>query len=330
MKVLIISGFLGAGKTTFIKELVKKTKREYVIFENEFGDVNIDGDILKNNNVNTNENEKIKLKNDIKINSENTKNNNDITIWESTSGCVCCNTKADFLSSLVLIDNSLNPDFLIVEPSGVAFLSNIINNIKKINYERIQLLSPITIVDASTYFLYKKKYNDILIDQIKISDIVQLSKTDSISYEEIEQIKNDISEINQKAKIFVESYYNQNLEYWKNLFNNELTIKENLSEDFQLKTLENNMVNLSYIDAIARDVRSVIYLLDCIIFDFFGEIDRAKGTFKAFDHYISFDLVNKKYEIRFQKESEKNNVVFIGKYINKELLKDFLNKMKLQ
>ena len=81
MKILVISGFLGAGKTTFIKEMVRSTGREYVIFENEFGDVNIDGEILKNKSE-TNDEKEIEL-----------------NVWELTSGCACCSTKADFMSS---------------------------------------------------------------------------------------------------------------------------------------------------------------------------------------------------------------------------------------
>ena len=97
LKILVISGFLGAGKTTFIKEMVKSTKREYVIFENEFGDVNIDGEILRNNTEEMKEN--------------NQKNGNvELNVWELTSGCACCSTKADFISSLLVIDNTLNPD----------------------------------------------------------------------------------------------------------------------------------------------------------------------------------------------------------------------------
>ena len=152
MKILVISGFLGAGKTTFIKEMIKATQRQFVIFENEFADVNIDSGILKN------------------------ENNKDIEVWEMSNGCVCCSTQSDFAASLVLIDNALNPDFLIVEPSGVAILSNVIKNIKKSEYERINMLNPLTIVDVSTYFKYKVKYRDIFLDQIKSTKYIQFSK----------------------------------------------------------------------------------------------------------------------------------------------------------
>ena len=77
LKILVISGFLGAGKTTFIKEMVKNTKREYVIFENEFGDVNIDGEILRNNSEEMNRN----MENGIE------REDVELNIWELTSGC---------------------------------------------------------------------------------------------------------------------------------------------------------------------------------------------------------------------------------------------------
>lgn len=91
MKILIVSGFLGAGKTTLIKEMANKTKRDFVVMENEYGDVDIDSNILKDEGMN---------------------------IWELTEGCVCCTMKQDFASSILTIANSLDPEYLIVEPTG--------------------------------------------------------------------------------------------------------------------------------------------------------------------------------------------------------------------
>ena len=177
MKILVISGFLGAGKTTFIKEMIKATERQFVIFENEFADVNIDSGILKNDN------------------------NKDIEVWEMSNGCVCCSTQSDFAASLILIDNALNPDFLIVEPSGVAVLSNVIKNIKRSEYERITMLNPLTIVDVSTYFKYKVKYSDIFLDQIKSTKYIQLSKINLVQGDELEAIIKDIQ------KFFILGYF---------------------------------------------------------------------------------------------------------------------------
>ena len=123
MKILIISGFLGAGKTTFIKEMVKRCKGEFAILENEYSSLDIDSAKLTDN-------------------ADKSK----INIWEMTEGCICCSTKGDFATSVLTIANALDPEYLVVEPSGVGMLGNVIDNIKQIEYERIGLLAPITIV----------------------------------------------------------------------------------------------------------------------------------------------------------------------------------------
>ena len=169
MKVLIISGFLGAGKTTFIKEMIEKTKKQFAIMENEYGEVGIDGKLLED--VNT----------DKKIN-----------IYELTEGCICCSIKADFSNSVLTIANAINPQYLIVEPTGVGKLSAIIDNIKKITYEKIQLLKPITIVDVNNIQNNIKKYPDIYINQIENSSNIILSKCEGKQQEELEQIKQEL------------------------------------------------------------------------------------------------------------------------------------------
>ena len=109
MKIILITGFLGAGKTQFIKTLVEKTTKSIVILENEFGDLNLDGEYLKSNNT-----------------------QDDIKVWELTNGCICCSTNLDFTHSILTIANTINPEFLIIEPSGVAKIKNIIEKIKTI------------------------------------------------------------------------------------------------------------------------------------------------------------------------------------------------------
>ena len=94
--------------------------------ENEYGALNVDGDILGNYD-------------------------DSLNVWEMTEGCICCTRKADFASSVLTIANTLDPAYLIVEPTGVGALSKIINNIRKIQYERISLLPPITILDGKNF-----------------------------------------------------------------------------------------------------------------------------------------------------------------------------------
>ena len=303
LKILVISGFLGAGKTTFIKEMVKNTKREYVIFENEFGDVNIDGEILRNNTEEMKEN--------------NQKNGNvELNVWELTSGCACCSTKADF--------NTLNPDFLIVEPSGIAILSNILKNVTNTGYDRIKMFPPITIIDAGTYFKYKNKYDEIFIDQIKMAAYIQLSKVENMVDEELQLIYEDIKSFNPNADIFTNDYHNQNTDYWNALFSGELVKTENSD----LIDVKNKMKNVTYKNSYADNPAIFVSFLEKLISGFYGDINRAKGVFKGNDYNMHFDVVDTNYNITILEDSSENKAVFIGNPIDKELLIKELDEMR--
>ena len=167
MKIILITGFLGAGKTRFIKTLVEKTTKSIVILENEFGDLNLDGEYLKNNN----------------------NNQDDIKVWELTNGCICCSTNLDFTHSILTIANTINPEFLIIEPSGVAKIKNIIKKIKTISYERIELGLPILIVDSKNLDNVLNNYNDYLSDELKYNGLVVVSKSESMTEQEFLEIK---------------------------------------------------------------------------------------------------------------------------------------------
>ena len=296
MKILVISGFLGAGKTTFIKEMIKATERQFVIFENEFADVNIDSGILKN------------------------ENNKDIEVWEMSNGCVCCSTQSDFAASLVLIDNALNPDFLIVEPSGVAILSNVIKNVKKSEYERINMLKPLTIVDVSTYFKYKVKYSDIFLNQIKSTKYIQFSKINLIQSDELENVIKDIQTLNPEAIIYSDDYHNKDISYWDTFFEGNLSIKE--SDDV---ISEQEMQNMSFRNVECNSLGELIYFIDRILFGYFGNICRAKGTFKIENDYVHFELVDSTYEIYFDKDIRENNIVVIGNVLKTERIENYIN-----
>lgn len=137
MKILVVSGFLGAGKTTFIRTLAERTKKDFAVMENEYGAVNVDGDLL-----------------------EQTK---DLNIWELTEGCICCSMQKDFATAILTIANTVDPEYLIVEPTGVGMLSKIIENIQKIEYERITLLEPLTILDGTMYDRCMSEFSEICV-----------------------------------------------------------------------------------------------------------------------------------------------------------------------
>ena len=186
MDILVISGFLGAGKTTFIKEIIKKTNRDYCILENEYGTINIDSSTLK-------------------------EEDNSLKIYDLTEGCICCSSKGEFASSMLTISNTLDPDYLIIEPTGVGYLSPILNNLNEVKYDRIRILEAITIVDALFILdnLNVKELDPCLLDQIENASIIVVSKNENLSLEEKEKIKNKLQNFNQKAKIIVDKHYKE-------------------------------------------------------------------------------------------------------------------------
>ena len=133
MKILIVSGFLGAGKTTFIKALAKHTKKDFAILENEYGAAGIDADRLRAE-----------------------EGQSPVNIWEMTEGCICCSAKGDFSLSVLSIANTIDPEYLVIEPTGVGMLGNVMENLKQIEYEHISILAPVTIADIYSYRRYLK------------------------------------------------------------------------------------------------------------------------------------------------------------------------------
>ena len=301
MKILIVSGFLGAGKTTLIKEMANKTKRDFVVMENEYGDVDIDSNMLKDEGMN---------------------------IWELTEGCVCCTMKQDFATSILTIANSLDPEYLIVEPTGVAKLSNIINNIKQIEYDRIMLLKPITIIDGNAFNSFVNSYDDIYVDQIINTSKIIISKMESKDkYETEELIKNIqllISKNNiplQNIEILDEHYSGKSKDWWESI------LKSFLDEKYAIKELENSK-NEEMPDSISMKGCSVINenkfmtLLEDIIHGRFGFVARSKGFIKCGSNYLRYDVVGDRYAVTGANENDELEIVFIGKDLNRKLLRE--------
>lgn len=305
MKVLLISGFLGAGKTTFIKELIKHTDKQVAILENEVSSLNIDADNLQSKELN---------------------------IWELTEGCICCSTGGDFATSVLTIANSVDPEYLIVEPSGVAMLSKIIQNIKQIEYEHISLLAPIVILDAANYHYYMSDYSAIAQDQLKNAHFVIISKINSGNLSELSNIESFIKDVNEEAITVKHDYKNADNAFWHKILNTnyDKSLIESKEEPENLDTVAFTETNID-------NVYKLSVLLENIVRGQYGEIVRAKGNIYIDDYRLSFDLVSAKYsilitykdaldeEILYSNTDRQNKLVFIGRNINKKSLKEALS-----
>jgi len=176
-KVDIISGFLGAGKTTLIAKLLKEglAGEQVVLIENEFGEIGIDGGFLKESGV---------------------------EIREMNSGCICCSLVGDFGTSLKEVVEKYHPDRIIIEPSGVGKLSDVIKAVKDLHIENeIRLNSASTVADASKVKVYMKNFGEFFENQIEHAGTIILSRTGEMSEEKINQCIGLIRQHNEKAAI---------------------------------------------------------------------------------------------------------------------------------
>ena len=173
-KVDVISGFLGAGKTTLISKLVKEVfpGQKIVLVENEFGEIGIDGGFLKEAGI---------------------------EIREINSGCICCTLKGDFEESLRQVVETYEPERIIIEPSGVGKLSDILRAVKTV--DGLELSSYSTVVDGNRAKVYHRNFKEFFDDQIATAACVILSRTQSISEEKLADDVAIIRELNPDARI---------------------------------------------------------------------------------------------------------------------------------
>ena len=160
-KIDIISGFLGAGKTTLIKKLLSEALKgqQVVLIENEFGEIGIDGGFLKDAGVN---------------------------ITEMNSGCICCSLVGDFGTALKDVITKFNPDRIIIEPSGVGKLSDVIKAVQGVAEDApIELNSLVTVADANKCKMYMKNFGEFYNNQVESAHTIVLSRTQNMKQDKL-------------------------------------------------------------------------------------------------------------------------------------------------
>ena len=176
-KISVFSGFLGAGKTTLIKKLLKEAfaGEQVVLIENEFGEIGIDGGFLKEAGI---------------------------EIKEMNSGCICCSLVGDFGTSLKEVLATYHPERILIEPSGVGKLSDVIRAVENVDMgDEVTLDSAVAVVDASKAKMYIKNFGEFFINQIEHAGTIVLSRTGNIAMEKLEETIALIREHNAKAVI---------------------------------------------------------------------------------------------------------------------------------
>lgn len=287
-KIILVSGFLGVGKTTLIKDIIKKYNNEkIVIIENDFGKENIDASLLKS----------YKLK-----------------VNEINSGCICCSLISDFETAIKDIRKDFDPDILIIEPSGIADTSIIINYLLKIKYVNI---NSIVIIDSNNHLMYLDNFLNFYENQILSANSILLTRSNNLKV--IESIK----KINKNTKIFIDNDFDINeLIDDSNIF---IPFKDFLESDDMFKNYSSmsllmprkynfNRINNQFMKIIEnKDIKRIKGIIN---------ID---GEYNLVNYYYGEDI---KYEI-LKDYSSIGKIVIIGENLEEKRINDILGRKLL-
>jgi len=175
-KVDIISGFLGAGKTTLIKKLIAESFKgqQVVLIENEFGEIGIDGGFLKDAGIN---------------------------ITEMNSGCICCSLVGDFSTALKEVVEKYHPERIIIEPSGVGKLSDVARAVERADGDELKVNSMVTVVDGNKAKMYMKNFGEFFNNQVETAGTIIISRSQSVKQEKLDELHSLLREHNKEAVI---------------------------------------------------------------------------------------------------------------------------------
>ena len=313
-KVDIISGFLGAGKTTLISKLLKEALKgeQVVLIENEFGEIGIDGGFLKDSGV---------------------------EIREMNSGCICCSLVGDFGTSLKEVVDKYHPDRIIIEPSGVGKLSDVIKAVKDLHIENeIVLNSASTVADASKVKVYMKNFGEFFNNQIEHAGTVILSRTQNVSEEKLKTAIELIKSVNPNAHIITTPWDDIDgtkiLGAMENVTNLELDmLAEAAQKAYEEHEKEHHHHHHHEDDVFTSwgtetpkkyekaELDSILKKLSES--EDYGKVLRSKGMLPCTDGtWMYFDLVPEEYEIREGSADFTGRICVIGSELKEDALKE--------
>jgi G3E family GTPase len=311
IKVDVFSGFLGAGKTRLIKKLIEENyyNEQIAIIENEFGEVSIDGEILRKTNT---------------------------RVTEINSGCICCQVSGDFKKSLLEVVESYKVDRLIIEPTGVAKLTDLKKTFEEKEFlDVFEVDKLITVVDCEKFNLYLKNFKNFYVDQIRAANLIILSRVQNISNDALLQVKNEINKINNNLFIIDKIWDNTHSEYLmaydkknvimqnKNKSNSKGIFKANKGA----KLVKEDASNFQTFAVTMDRSMSKEELINKFKFisnnDVYGQIIRAKGIVNINNKMGQFDFTLNEFSIEEINYSGKGIISFIGVNLNKQEISKF-------
>ncbi len=298
MKIDIIAGFLGAGKTTLIKQLLKDVskKEKIVIIENEIGEVNIDAKDLQ----------------DLKA-----------SIEEITSGCICCTLSTNLKSTLDTIGEEGSVDRIIIEPTGLASLSDLLEIFDYINKSLFQFNLIITILDVLKLEMVVGNFGTFFTDQICNGDIIILSKIEKASSSDIEFAKYYANNLNPNAPIIDVSWEKLNIECLENMNQKENSTQKNPHRHREFEQLLDGFENILVKPKGFYSKDDVFSILNNIKSKSYGDVIRMKG-FLSIDEKttMKIDYVLGQISITEKNAPSDHVLVIIGKDLKANKLEE--------
>ena len=323
-KIDIISGFLGAGKTTFIKKMLEEvfTGEKIVLIENEFGEIGIDGGFLKDSGI---------------------------EISEMNSGCICCSLVGDFGRNLREVLERFSPDRILIEPSGVGKLSDVMKSVQDVESEQhVALSGLVTVVNTLKATKQMRAFGEFFNNQIENASIIVLSRTQKASPEQLEEVVKAVREKNPKAAILTTPWEELEGKQIYKLMEQQKSLEEELMEAQKSHSHDHgpgcscgchdhdhsqeHHHHHHHADEVftswgvetphlfTKDVIETAMKAFCDTTDY-GVILRAKGMVPAKEGaWIYFDMVDGEYELREGEPDYTGRLCVIGTDLKEEKL----------
>lgn len=314
IKIDIISGFLGAGKTTLIRKLIQEayTGEKIVLIENEFGEIGIDGGFLKEAGI---------------------------TIKEMNSGCICCSLVGDFAASLEKVKEQFAPERIIIEPSGVGKLSDVIKAISDLQDEQFELNSYTAVVDGKKAKSYMRNFGEFFNNQIEFANTIIISRTQLMSEQQLQEVISLLREHNAQANLIATPWEELNGMKIREAMEHQQRLSDELMKEIHAHSADEHHHDhehehhhehdhehhhhhhadevftswgretmKAYEEAELKDILASLAKQSQ-----YGTILRAKGMVPGKDHtWLYFDLVPGEYEIRSGSEETIGKLCVIG------------------
>lgn len=293
MKIKIISGFLGAGKTTCVKNVIKKAGGEMAVLVNEFGDVGIDAEMVSKGDI--------------------------VDMVQLPSGCICCTLQKDLVDAVKEIKTKYNPKRLIIEPSGLAVPSGILEVLEPIKEKYgLEIEAIIGIVDADSFLanIHSGLFGDFYTDQLANSDVILINKADLVNEKTIQAIEEEIRKYNSYAILLTTVNCETDLPDFIREHGTEF-LHLHFDHDFDSLAISADKVfERNKLEEIMLEMKAGKY----------GDIYRAKGIYRTTDgKFEKMDYVQGNYNFEEFPEIKESKIIFIGKDFNRAALEKKLN-----